>query len=85
MGCDTIKLGDGIVVIACSRGRRERKCRYCSRPASKLCDFKMTIDGGWKICDAPLCGQCAVSTGPETDECRVHKSDKALDRAIAEL
>ncbi len=82
MGCRIITAG-GISIIACGRGSTARSCRYCSRPSSKLCDFVVQRTmlmthppqvGEVTTCDEPLCGQCAVSVGPDKDHCRVHKA-----------
>lgn len=86
MPCDSIKLkmpsGVEFSGIICSRGRRPRKCSYCSRPHTKLCDFvvghgpgespSMSGMAATKTCDKPICGQCARHTEPDTDVCRIH-------------
>lgn len=75
MGCRIVRGDAGIVVIACGpNAHTARKCHYCSRPHTKLCDFKMAIDGGWKLCSLRLCGQCAVSKGQDIDICRTHEN-----------
>lgn len=77
MGCEIVKIGDA-VSFACGRGvGRPRKCAYCSRPSSKLCDFVTSYreEGLAQVpsaCDAPLCGPCAKSVGPGRDHCRAH-------------
>jgi hypothetical protein len=76
MGCEIVKFGD-TVVIACGRGKaKASRCAYCTRPHSKLCDFvkaRHEVTGAPVTCDAKLCGQCAVSVGPELDHCRAHQ------------
>jgi hypothetical protein len=76
-------MGAGIIV--CGPRGRARKCAYCSRPSSALCDFVVSEDQlqvGGKIvstspntCDKPICGQCARHTEPDTDVCRIHPID----------
>lgn len=81
MVCNIIKgkTSDGkeFAVIACGPRGRTRKCAYCSRPSSKLCDFQVedknpTHGLETKTCDKPLCGQCARHSEPDTDVCRAH-------------
>lgn len=79
MACNIFKAGE-VMIIACGpRGSSTHHCAYCSRPCTKRCDFKFLIDGGWRICDKPLCGQCVRHTAPDTDVCRIHP------KIIAEL
>ena len=82
MACNTIKLGDGTVITACGPRRKMKSCSYCTRPHTRLCDFKMAIEGGWKICSARLCRACAdtrdviESTGmvrSTIDHCSIHR------------
>lgn len=86
MGCETIKLGNGIAMIACSRGGRVPKCHYCSRPSSKLCDFPVPLNEpspsnpavpNTKLCSRRLCGQCARSVAADVDHCRIHAREAA--------
>lgn len=65
MSCDFIKLRDGSTIIVCSRGRRRKRCGWCMRYATRLCDGPK--DGG--TCDTPLCGRHAHQTGEELDLC----------------
>jgi len=71
MPCKTIVMGDGVHVIACSRGGTQKRCQ-CGRAATKLCDYPLRGRKKGKTCDAPLCDTCAVSVGPDRDYCRPH-------------
>jgi hypothetical protein len=71
-----IRLPDGTVMhIKRSRPPR-RRCAFCDRWSTKLCDFKIPRDGIGRIrertCDKPLCGFCAVSVGADIDHCPDH-------------
>jgi hypothetical protein len=52
----------------CSRGRRTKRCAYCSAPGAYLCDFPVKAG----TCDRPVCGQHRTNVGPEKDMCRDH-------------
>lgn len=66
------KRPDGAMVFIC--GSRRNTCHYCSRPATKLCDFPTAVVNGQTVgrCDRKLCGQCAVRYGETGDQCRLH-------------
>lgn len=79
MGCETVDLGDGVTLIACSRGRRTRRsCSVpgCTNAATKQCDFPLGGAKKGKTCDRHLCSTCAVvmsRRGRETtDYCPPH-------------
>jgi hypothetical protein len=57
--------------ILCSR-TAEKRCIYCGRPSSKLCDFRLTGAKAGNTCDAPMCANCTTSGGPDVDYCRPH-------------
>lgn len=69
MGCEVVRtpLGAGFV---CSRGRRPKTCRWCSRPSTKLCDWKAPAAA--RTCDAPICDDHAKVVGPNRDHCPDH-------------
>lgn len=68
MICRTIKTEHGFAIV-CSRSRR-RKCHYCDRPATLLCDHPGT---NGKTCDRPMCGDHAIKIGPDQDHCQEHR------------
>ena len=74
MPCTTLKLKDGGVVIACTRGRRTKaRCEHCGlNPVDKLCDFPLSGRLEGKTCDRKLCRHCAVSVGKNKDYCPAH-------------
>jgi hypothetical protein len=77
MACRTIVTegadGKRVAIIVCGpRGRAPHACSYCTRPHTKRCDFKLKIDGGWRLCNQYLCAACAVSVGDDLDHCRAH-------------
>lgn len=57
-------------VIICGGARRRRRCRWCSAPSTKLCDFK--APGAKRTCDASMCDRHAKSIGPDLDRCPDH-------------
>lgn len=75
MKCTTIKLPDGGMAIACSRGRKTERCRWCERtPGVFLCDWKIgkKDSGAPKTCDKPLCAKHALEVAPEKHICPEH-------------
>jgi hypothetical protein len=73
MACRSVGAG----IIVCGPRGRAKKCAYCSRPSSKLCDFPVPDKNPThglvsKTCDKPLCDQCTRHTEPDIDVCRVH-------------
>ncbi len=59
-------------VIICRGRRTVRRCAYCDRPSSKLCDAPLRDPG--RTCDTPLCDLHTWSPEPEKDYCRVHRA-----------
>jgi hypothetical protein len=76
------KLADGTPFggFICGPRTKMKKCTYCSRPHTKLCDFKTEIEGGWKVCDKPMCDACSEKKGDDIDHCRIHaiRGDKGV-------
>jgi hypothetical protein len=70
MPCEPIK-GPGFSGIACTRGRRQRKCE-CGAVSSRLCDFEIAPK---KTCDRPMCARCATNVGPDRDLCYQHAGE----------
>lgn len=69
-----IRLADGTTMIVCHSGPRPKtKPCKCGNPSTLLCDYPV---GGRKTCDAPLCGRCAVSKGPDRDYCPHHEKEQ---------
>ncbi len=77
MPCSTIRLDDGTVAhVRYSRAPR-RKCKWCSRWSTKLCDAARPhnpaiVSHQRKTCDAPMCDEHATSIGPDQDLCPDH-------------
>lgn len=69
MGCEYIKLPDGVEMIVCSRGRRAKRCA-CGRPAELLCDAPKGSTGK-RTCSRPLCAACTTKNGA-VDMCPDH-------------
>jgi len=56
----------------------KEQCRFCGRPATKLCDYPvgewvsphMVKEYGKRMtCDAKMCDRCATNLGYEMDFC----------------
>jgi hypothetical protein len=75
MKCDTIDLGQGQFAIVCTRGRRHN-CEFCSRYATKQCDFPILKDGKQTTCSKFICDRCAVAQSPGIDFCGPHDRNK---------
>jgi hypothetical protein len=75
MKCDTIDMGHGSFAFVCTRGQRHN-CAFCSRYATKQCDFPVLRKGAWGTCDAWLCDRCAASQGKDVDYCPPHERNK---------
>ena len=57
-------------MIICSRGQRKPpKCKWRTKPSTKLCDFPLSKD---KTCDAPVCDEHAKKQGSDLDTCPNH-------------
>jgi hypothetical protein len=72
MLCNKVDLGHGQFAFVCTRGQRHN-CQFCSRYATKQCDFPVLNNGREKTCDAWMCDRCAVSKGPNVDWCPPHE------------
>lgn len=70
MPCTRVDLGDGTFAIACTRGRKPRRCAYCSAPGTQLCDH--VVGAGSQTCDTPVCREHAHHVEPDRDYCRAH-------------
>lgn len=72
MTCNVIK-GDGVTIIACSRGRGRRdRCAICGATATVLCDYPLRGTKAGKTCSLPLCRQHSVHTDKNLDLCPAH-------------
>lgn len=69
MGC---MVGQGVIV--CTGKGRRRKCSWCARPHTKLCDhpIPLTPTRAAGTCDAPMCDDHAKRIGPDADLCPIH-------------
>jgi hypothetical protein len=78
MHCRVIETADGGWAFACgprAPAVRTPPCLVCgARRASRQCD---QVLGSGVTCDAWLCAQCAVHTGPNTDYCLTHAPPEA--------
>lgn len=73
MPCKIIKNASGqTAMIVCSRSKRREPCRWCSRPYTKLCDFKLRGSKIGQTCDAPMCNEHAHHIGHDLDLCPPH-------------
>lgn len=71
MGCETIKTPGGGTAIACSRGRRVKRCHHCPQAAPFLCDWKV---GEGKTCDMQICKSHAQEVSPDKHLCPDHQA-----------
>lgn len=86
MTCRTTDLGNGVAVIACSRGERKRSpCAICDDlPHEVLCDFPLSGRKAGKTCDMKLCRRCASHVAKERDLCPAHaRIEKDADASAA--
>jgi len=74
MKCDHIQIGDTTAII-CTRGRRHN-CQFCSRYATKQCDFPIVRNGKDATCSAWCCDRCATSQSVGIDYCPPHERNK---------
>ena len=72
MKCEVVEIpgdkpGQKVKAIICRSGLIARRCAYCTRAATQLCDFVMgkTIGGTELTCDRPLCKAHAYSKRKE--------------------
>ena len=63
---------DGSLVIICGSRGRPKRCRWCLKSHTLLCDY---IVGAKATCDAPMCQDHATETGPDTHICPDHVGD----------
>lgn len=63
-------------VIICTRHARAKKCFYCNKRSTILCDYK--IDAG--TCDRPCCREHSKQIGPDEDYCLTHCGDTDANR-----
>jgi hypothetical protein len=79
-----IKLGDGTTVHVYYGGKRPdkpKKCAFCERPSTRLCDFIVSPPQQVthkRTCDAPMCDEHAQRVGPNKDYCPRHATQKEL-------
>ena len=81
MPCNRVDMGNGNYAIVCSRGHRKpKKCAYCDRDGTQLCDHRMgpVVFGqpAPATCDTPMCRLHAHHVEPDTDLCRAHAPAK---------
>jgi len=75
MPCEEIRLPGGGVVFVSYAKPRYKKCRWCQRGSTKLCDFVISPPEQVthkKTCDSPMCDDHAKSVGPNLDYCPDH-------------
>ena len=78
MICEKIKIGDDFMIV-CRGRQRTKKCAFCNRQSTKLCDHVMgkTMAGQDLTCDVPLCDSHAHRsfTKENTDYCPKHEPE----------
>lgn len=85
MTCERITVGD-VHGIVCHRGPRRVRCYHCGGVSDRVCDGKLERvryprKSGSKLCNRPLCVECALHVeGHDLDFCRTHADE---GRAIA--
>jgi hypothetical protein len=74
MPCVAMKLPNGTVALVnVARGSTKTR-RFCGAPATRLCDYVISIDlmaADQTTCDAPLCARCTIAEG-RFDYCPEH-------------
>jgi len=60
----------GMRGIVCVKGSLPppKRCAYCGKPATCLCDHPK----GKKTCDRPMCAACATEVDTDLHQCRDH-------------
>lgn len=53
------------MILCGTRRKHVQRCKYCSRPATVVCEFKHEDGTG---CEAKICGQCM-----HLGDCRIHR------------
>jgi hypothetical protein len=84
MACEHITDKHGTTFICCGSRRRPPKCKFCSKPSTKLCDFPIHGSKKGKTCDAPICDDHATSVGEDRDFCPPHSKQEELQLGSAE-
>jgi|GEM_PF-887795 len=82
MPCHYIKLADGTVAHIRTSKPRARRCRWCDRPGTQLCDYELVtnMDMASRItCDAPMC-KAHTTTIRNLEYCPKHAGAKARAR-----
>jgi hypothetical protein len=87
MPCQPFKWGNASGFI-CGRGRRIKRCYYCTEEHEFLCDFPIgkTKKGKNKDCSRPLCADCTQKgVSPNVDFCKDHfpLAKAAYERRLA--
>ncbi len=72
MACQSGKVGDATVII-CGLHRSTQRCKFCGKPATKLCDFPLHGPKQGLTCSIPMCDQCATAQGEGIDFCPAHQ------------
>jgi hypothetical protein len=87
--CNTVRgqTSDGqpFTAIICTRGQRRHNCEFCSRYATKQCDFPVIRNGKETTCDRWMCDGCATVQGPNLDYCPPHERNKVKIMAARAL
>lgn len=82
MPCEPIQFPGGGSAIICGRRRpKQKRCFYCSKASSWLCDYNTPSiitgpKGAGKTCDRPICADHRVNRGPDLDWCIVHVEEE---------
>lgn len=67
MPCEWLKGPNGeIIHLKTARSGKRQECKFCHKTyktdSGKVCDFPV---GNGRTCDAQMCGECAVTLGPQ--------------------
>jgi hypothetical protein len=76
MACQTLSIGGG-TVIACSRGRKPKRCFCCIKAAGFQCDWKV-VSG---TCDRHICSEHAHPVSGNKHLCPQHRKEYEAWRA----
>jgi hypothetical protein len=68
--CKYQRRGLGVAFVRYANPRM-KKCRWCERPSTKLCDFVVSPPEQ-RTCNAPMCDAHAKRVGPNLDHCPEH-------------
>ncbi len=66
-----VDLGHGNYAIVCTRGRQQKRCYVCQRPAPVLCDYPVAANKSG-TCDRACCKTHSKSVGKGRDYCAEH-------------